>query len=163
MCAPLPCLNVHVKWYLVHPHPSLSPRGRGQGPSFCCTQAVYSCLLPLEEIPWPWGCQYPLLKLILLHFFVHPVLDCCVCSSRTLKQDAVGIVFKLLLLVIHKGCHLYARYTMTKMEKKKKNNLLNSYRGRIFFFFLKKILKISNPLNTWPQRFCGIVQENLEV
>ena len=50
---------------------------------------------------------------------------------------------------------------MTKMGKKK-NNLLNYNTGRIFFL-RKKIFKISNPLNTWPQRFCGIAQENLEV
>ena len=70
-------------------------------------------------------------------------------------------VFKLLLLVIHKGCHLCDRYTMTKMEKKKKD-LLNYYTGRIFFL-RKKIVKISNPLNTWPQTICSIVQENLEL
>lgn len=59
-----------------------------------CQMAVYSYLLPLEEILWPWrgggAVLYPLLKLISSHFFVHPVLDCDVCSSRALKQEAVG-------------------------------------------------------------------------
>ena len=72
------------------------------------------------------GDQGPLLKLVLLCYISLKIklssILCltvlCVKDSNTKMQWAE--VFRLLLLVIDKGCHLHDSYTMIKMKRKKK-------------------------------------------
>lgn len=89
-----------------------------------CQMAVYSYLLPLEEILWPWrggGGTIPSTEIDLVPFLCS---SCswlwCVFLKGSKTRGKWAEVFKLLLLVIHKECHLCDRYTMTKMGKKKK-------------------------------------------